>query len=68
MPRYTKAKYVKGYEVHPSKSTTRGAPNNNTEHLKWKDYSQKAKAQGNCGVGHIFFNGNGSIPALRKGE
>ena len=68
MPRYTKAKYVKGYEVHPSESTTRGAPHNNTEHLKWKDYSQKAKAQGNCGHGHIFFNGNGSIPALRKGE
>ena len=67
MPRYT-SNYLKGFEIHPSEATTRGAPHNNLEHIKWRDFSNQAKSKGACGKGHIFFNGRNSIVPLRDGE
>ena len=49
--RYTSAKYKKGYEMHPSEATTKNAPHNDLQHIKWKDWIDENGA----GAGHIFF-------------
>jgi hypothetical protein len=45
-PRYTDTPYKSGYEYHPNESHTINAPQNNLEHIKWKDWSSGKSSGG----------------------